>query len=83
MAVDDMAITAKREEVVDFSIPFMHLGLTASILKPLYAIESIFYLGRSLISKQNLLRCILMWLFYSFLKGNIVFFCIISYINEM
>merc|ERR1712128_6197 len=29
MAVVDMTITSQREEVVDFSVPFMHVGITA------------------------------------------------------
>jgi len=34
MAVADMSITAMREEAVDFSVPFMHLGITALYKKP-------------------------------------------------
>ena len=33
MAVADMSITAMREEAVDFTVPFMHLGITAMYKK--------------------------------------------------
>eukprot|EP00092_Neocalanus_flemingeri_P008248 GFUD01008893.1.p1 GENE.GFUD01008893.1~~GFUD01008893.1.p1 ORF type:complete len:317 (-),score=74.96 GFUD01008893.1:253-1176(-) len=37
MAVGDMTITAKREEAVDFTVPFLHVGLTALYKKPMWA----------------------------------------------
>lgn len=34
MAIADMTITSERERVVDFSTPFMNLGISIMIRKP-------------------------------------------------
>jgi len=39
MAVADLTITSERERVVDFSTPFMNLGISIMIHKPWASIQ--------------------------------------------
>ncbi|XP_017844827.1 glutamate receptor ionotropic, kainate 2 [Drosophila busckii] len=42
LAITDLTITAEREEAIDFSIPFMNLGISILFLKPKKATPDLF-----------------------------------------
>jgi len=53
MAVADLTITSERERVVDFSTPFMNLGISIMIHKPEKQKPSVFSFSEPLSSEVS------------------------------